>query len=79
MFGILVFVSDEGIHSDFLDNGHVCCQEWTGWLTVTRGIVASAMQGFWDMLVGGARFWACRFEIWDRRWGHVGEGFGRCL
>jgi hypothetical protein len=32
------------------------------------------MQGLWDVLIGGGRYLACTFEIWDGQSGHVGDG-----
>lgn len=41
---------------------------------LTFGILEAAMQGLWDVLVGGGRFRACTFEIWDGKAGYVGDG-----
>lgn len=41
---------------------------------LTFGMVRDAMQGLWDVLVGGERFVACSFQIWDEEKGYVGDG-----
>ena len=41
---------------------------------LTFGTLEDTMQGLWDVLIGGRRFAACSFQIWDAELGYVGDG-----
>lgn len=41
---------------------------------LTYGVVALVLQGLWDFLYRGERFWEAIFEVVHDEWGTVGVG-----